>query len=972
MLNKTDKAALFNAESAFLLFALLILPAFFFYEAAYFFEQGFIDDEKAKLSQNLLKISHSAPNFFNEKIFWQNYIRNSFESSSNGNQFAERMKKSAVLTGIQPEFVWWNRAGQIEAYFLKNPKVLKTPEWQSLHSDVKKVLSLNPDSNSYKNLREIFGHEFVLNPFSNKWRQIHGRLRPISIDKRMPLVYMNQNENFLVTVFIPRKIMAEKSGFRSFFGFWQHEIDAFAMFKDGQLKKVKGQIATSTAKSAFSSLKKGYLKQLLELDNRLFILVPIDQRKSLLISGSRFSDNQTGRKCLFVMLVGFFLISILIRRSARGAILPRSFSLARQIFVMLFVVAGLPAIFLTIPAVKYFAQKQDLLMHQKTAELTRYLQIIDRSSVSEISRTLNVLDRFYRVLRQVISMDYQPCDVNRTSVEVFKGRSFNDYIFVDQKRDLISDYNTYLQNGKVRPVWEGRNRFPYNLDEIETVKALGNLIIALHNGERSKYEFSPEKGYVFEMFFQESPEMFARKLIENFGTIHETGWGSVPIKIYSDAFSKNDEKRKSIFMLTNFGRETFDLNFLRRNQLLFNNSFFYTRFVAFLHGKVFPASLEGHPQIDQLLGYVSPYPTVKPLVIEFEKEKHLIVGIKGRFLDSSSLIAFYPMKQIYGVVSAERRWLATAMVIAFSIILALAFLFYLSLLRPVNQLQRAAEALEKRDYRFRLGKISDDEFGEMAGIFDETMGDFEELELASMVQARLLPAEALALKRYQVFGRSVSMTQMGGDYFDYFVSGENHLCVLLGDVAGHGVGAALIMAMAKAGIACSPHALSDPAALLTGLHRMILKTRSRAQRKIMTFQYLCLDVSAGNVVYANAGGCSPLVINCSRGFVEELSQTAPVLGGFKNSKFSNISLKLEDDQAVAFYSDGFIEARNAENSEMGYDGFKEMVLRNFHDDVKIWYEKTFADFSRWLAGASAQDDLTLVILKKTDSGNFSI
>ncbi|MFZ5952505.1 MAG: PP2C family protein-serine/threonine phosphatase [Candidatus Rifleibacteriota bacterium] len=972
MLKKTDKSQGFAVESLFLFFALLILPAFFFYEAAAFFEKGLVADEKTMASQNLLKIFHSSANFFREELFWQNFLSNSFGQSNNAEEFSEKMKRIAILTGIHPEYVLWNDQGKIETSNLKDPGVLKMPEWQSAYLDIRNILSINPDSDSYRRLRKIFGHEFIINPFSQRWKFIRGILRPVSVDKSKPLVYLAKNDDFMVAVFFPRELIAKKAGFKSFFRFWQKDIDAFATFENGELKEIHGDVLPATAKAAFIKLKNGFFQQTLELDNRDFILAPVNQRKTVLVAGQKYNIPQTGKKYLLLMLFCFFGLALIIKGSGAGAFLPGNFSLVRQIFIMLFIVAGLPALFLAIPAVKYYAQKQSLLMHQKTNELTRYLQIIDRSSSIEISRTINILDRFYRILSLMVAEDYHPGDIKHKAIEVFKGRFFMDYVFVDQKKDLISDSNIFFQGGKARPVVEEKKTFPYNMDEIETLKSLGDLIIGLHNGERSKYELSPEKGYIFEMFFQESPEMFARRLIENFENIFEIGWGNVPLNVYANVLSGKGEKKKSIFMLTNFARESFDNSYLRRNQILFNNNLLFTKFFANQQGDIFPSSLRDHPQIDQLFGYVSPYPTVKPMVIDFEKEKFLIVGIKGRFLESTSLIALYPMNRINLEILAEQRWLLTALTIATLIILALASLFYFSLLRPVSQLQKAAEALEKRDYRFRLGKISEDEFGEMAEIFDETMGDFEELELASMVQTRLLPAEPVALKNYQVFGRSVSMAQMGGDYFDYFISGENHLCALLGDVAGHGVGAALIMAMAKAGIACSPESLADPAALLTGLHRMILKTRSRTQRKIMTFQYLCLDVASAKIVYANAGGCSPLIVNCSRGFVEELSQTAPVLGGFKNSKFSNISLKLEDDQAVVFYSDGFIEARNAENKEMGYEGFKDLVLRNFNDDAKIWNEKTFADFSRWLAGASAQDDLTLVILKKTDSGYFAI
>ena len=99
------------------------------------------------------------------------------------------------------------------------------------------------------------------------------------------------------------------------------------------------------------------------------------------------------------------------------------------------------------------------------------------------------------------------------------------------------------------------------------------------------------------------------------------------------------------------------------------------------------------------------------------------------------------------------------------------------------------------------------------------------------------------------------MNELGGDYLDFIKISDNQFSILMGDVAGHGVGAAVIMAMAKAGILSSTSYLTSPLELITRLHQLIYSSKTKKQKKIMTFQYLFIDGNDGEGIYTNAGAC---------------------------------------------------------------------------------------------------------------------
>jgi len=298
----------------------------------------------------------------------------------------------------------------------------------------------------------------------------------------------------------------------------------------------------------------------------------------------------------------------------------------------------------------------------------------------------------------------------------------------------------------------------------------------------------------------------------------------------------------------------------------------------------------------------------------------------------------------------------------FCLILAawLAQILSQSFLNPLNSLQEAAIAIEKRNFSHRTGELGKDEFGETAAIFDDVMVGLEELAVAKVVQESLFPAGALCHGHFHIYGKSLAMAELGGDYFDYFLVDDGQVAALLGDVAGHGVGAALIMAMAKAGIIKCRDQLKTPVKLLERLHNLIYSSKTRKQKKIMTFQYLTADCTTGKAVYSNAGGCSPIF--CSNGRAAEITLAGAALGSFKKAKLQQLDIEFKSGDLLVFYTDGIIEARNSAGVELGYVEFARLVEKSAGPDPETVYNKICKGYYKHIAGMEAQDDLTLVVI----------
>jgi sigma-B regulation protein RsbU (phosphoserine phosphatase) len=94
----------------------------------------------------------------------------------------------------------------------------------------------------------------------------------------------------------------------------------------------------------------------------------------------------------------------------------------------------------------------------------------------------------------------------------------------------------------------------------------------------------------------------------------------------------------------------------------------------------------------------------------------------------------------------------------------------------------------------------------------------------------------------------------------------------------------------------------------------------------------------------------------------EISFPAPVLGAFKKSKFSETQLSIKPGTAVVFYTDGIVEATNAKGEEIGYEGFKKILLESYDQNAEAFYQNVYSKYLEWLGEIPPQDDLTLVFL----------
>lgn len=236
-----------------------------------------------------------------------------------------------------------------------------------------------------------------------------------------------------------------------------------------------------------------------------------------------------------------------------------------------------------------------------------------------------------------------------------------------------------------------------------------------------------------------------------------------------------------------------------------------------------------------------------------------------------------------------------------------------------------------------------------------------ELELATEIQQRFQPSEAPKMEGYELQGISFSCYEIGGDYYDFIKMHDGKMLIALGDVSGKGTAAALLMSSVHAAIHAQVAAKS-PLAEMIGSVNLYLAENTPANRFVTLFVAV-LDPPTGRLQYINAGHNPPLIGRLN-GDIEQLSSGGLPLGLLPMASYEVGEANLNAGESIVIYSDGVSEANNIREEEFGMDRLTDVVRRNLGASAAGIRDKVESALSSFTQTAPANDDITLVIVKK--------
>ncbi len=403
-------------------------------------------------------------------------------------------------------------------------------------------------------------------------------------------------------------------------------------------------------------------------------------------------------------------------------------------------------------------------------------------------------------------------------------------------------------------------------------------------------------------------------------------------------------------------------NYVKNNIKILNENNQNIKCIAFSekYGNIFPIE---HKATADLLGRFRQIINLNSIGFEeiiIDNKPYAAFGSVGMELDKIALLGYYPLDIINSKINSIRYKLISFVVTSLLLTLGISWLLSTYFLSPIKDLQAGIEAMGRQQFTYRLPVKSADEFGELNGVFNDALESLEDLAVATTVQENLFPLQPLEQNKAYVWGKSVTMTRLGGDYFDFFPLSDNEIGVLMGDVAGHGIPAGFLMAMAKASVMLSGDEKKSPAKLMSTIHKVFHHVKNRKIKRMMTCVYFYINTETGDYKVVNAGHCYPVIINrnAEPKFLEMIGSP---LGITKKARYTDVDGKLEDGNYLLLYTDGMLEAHNAEGESLGLERFLELVSKSYSLDPEEYYKNIFAGYKAW--SPLADDDITMVLVK---------
>ncbi len=237
----------------------------------------------------------------------------------------------------------------------------------------------------------------------------------------------------------------------------------------------------------------------------------------------------------------------------------------------------------------------------------------------------------------------------------------------------------------------------------------------------------------------------------------------------------------------------------------------------------------------------------------------------------------------------------------------------------------------------------------------------KELGQAAEIQRGLLPKTAPNVAGVNLAGFNVPSRAVGGDYYDFFTYPDGRVGLIVADVAGKGLPAALLMTSLRARCHVLFEEASDLMNKVTRLNKAICA--DTPDNRFITFFIAVLDPATGALTYVNAGHNPPLLVRAAGG-VDQLDQGGPVLGILPIARYREVNVQVEPGDSIVFYSDGVTEAASPEGEEFGEDRLGAFVAGRPNLEVAELITEISSAVNTFTKGAPLADDLTLLIARR--------
>ena len=347
---------------------------------------------------------------------------------------------------------------------------------------------------------------------------------------------------------------------------------------------------------------------------------------------------------------------------------------------------------------------------------------------------------------------------------------------------------------------------------------------------------------------------------------------------------------------------------------------------------------------------------------------------------------------VLGIIFGQKsRWSEVALVffVAVAILFFVVELFSLiagvqlsrSITGAVHELYQGTQHIKEGDFSYRIPVKGADQLAELATSFNTMTANLgrlivvakekerleSELAIAREVQNQLFPKDVPSTQSLELRGVCRPARMVSGDYYDFVALSDRALAFAIGDVAGKGISAALLMATIQSTMRTQLSTMDGAGAerlstarLVSNLNRQLYATT--APEKYATFYFALYEEPTHSLTYTNAGHLAPILLR--GGDIHCMDSNGTVVGAFPFARYEERSLPLDHGDLVVAYTDGVVEPENAYGEMFGEDRLKDLLVKFATADSSEIIARTMEAVNQWTGTSELQDDMTMVVARR--------
>lgn len=238
----------------------------------------------------------------------------------------------------------------------------------------------------------------------------------------------------------------------------------------------------------------------------------------------------------------------------------------------------------------------------------------------------------------------------------------------------------------------------------------------------------------------------------------------------------------------------------------------------------------------------------------------------------------------------------------------------------------------------------------------------QELEIARNIQLSILPGTLPQLEGLSIRAKYEPMMEVGGDFYDFLQIDDNRIGILIADVTGHGVAAALISSMVKIAFYMSHDRMDDPAALLSKINASLFE---HIYGRFITAFYIFIDLKEMKAVFSNAAHWPIYIQNRYTGDLSELTIRGRLIGISREENYRNQSVNLAKGDRIVLYTDGLIEERDSKGVLLGEERFMDLIKESSSKQPSRLIDEVFITLYNWSGRFNSEgleDDATMIVV----------